>query len=43
MSEFGLKASLLGLETRCLESSPPCSKNYRSNLPCQSYSFSSPK
>lgn len=27
-SECGLKASLLGLETSCLQSSPPCSKNY---------------
>lgn len=42
-SEFGLKASLLGLETNCLESSPPCLKNYCSTLPCQSYSSSSLK
>lgn len=28
MSKFGLKASLLGLETSCLEYSPPSSKNY---------------
>lgn len=27
-SECGLKASLLGLETSCLQSSPPCSRNY---------------